>query len=66
MCIRDSADTEYVVVVNKGSTEAAFKQGGSTVSAALNTAGNIPLAGNSQSDPVPVSAGLDYFDSATS
>lgn len=61
-----SADAKYVIVKNKGSSEAAIKQGGSTVSAALNTAGNISLAAGEKSDPLPVSEGLRYIDNATS
>ena len=58
--------TKYVIVHNKGATEAAVKQGDSAVSAELNTAGNIPLPAGEKTDPLPISPSNNYIDNATS
>lgn len=58
--------TDYVIVRNNGASLAAIKFGNSAVSAALNTAGNISLRAGENSDPYPISSGVDYMDNATS
>lgn len=60
-----NSETDYVVVQNLGASTAYIKQGGSSVSAAVDTAGSLPLAAGTRSDPLPASPGLDYIDNAT-
>lgn len=55
--------TDYVVVQSKG-VGFWLKQGASDVSAAADTNGNLWIPADGRSDPLPISAGNDYIDTA--